>query len=261
MSAVRVALVGGLLSFRGLFSWLHPAIFIPTMVVPPLFQVLFFAYLGRAAELESDSFYVVGNSIQLAALPGLFAVSQAINGERKSQTLAPLLASPASRVALFLGRSLPVMAIGLGVSFASFGFGSAVLGVDVDAGVLPPLLVTMAVTAFSCTALGIAHAAVGLRVREMAVFSNLVFAVLLVFCGVNVPLDDLPGWMSTTAQGMPFTHGIEATRRLADGEGFGAVSGLVGAEALIGLAYATAGFLLIRVLERHSRKHATLERA
>jgi ABC-2 type transport system permease protein len=60
---------------------------------------------------------------------------------------------------------------------------------------------------------------------------------------------------------MPFTHGIEATRRLADGEGFGAVAGLVGAEALIGLAYATAGFLLIRVLERHSRKHATLERA
>ena len=52
--------------------------------MPPLFQVLFFAYLGRAAELESDTFYVVGNSIQLAALPGLFAMSQAIAGERRS---------------------------------------------------------------------------------------------------------------------------------------------------------------------------------
>ena len=116
MSAARVALVGGLISFRGLFGWLHPAIFVPTLIVPPIFQVLFFAYLGRAAELESDTFYVVGNSIQLAALPGLFAISHAINGERKSQTLASLLASPASRVALFLGRSLPVMAIGLTVS-------------------------------------------------------------------------------------------------------------------------------------------------
>ena len=90
----RVALVGGLISFRGLFGWLHPAIFVPTLIVPPIFQVLFFAYLGRAAELESDTFYVVGNSIQLAALPGLFAISHAINGERKSQTLASLLASP-----------------------------------------------------------------------------------------------------------------------------------------------------------------------
>ena len=70
MSATRVALVGGLISFRGLFGWLHPAIFVPTLIVPPLFQVLFFAYLGRAAELENDTFYVVGYSIQLAALRG-----------------------------------------------------------------------------------------------------------------------------------------------------------------------------------------------
>ena len=93
MSATRVALVGGLISFRGLFGWLHPAIFVPTLIVPPIFQVLFFAYLGRAAGLESDTFYVIGNSIQLAALPGLFAISHAINGERKSQTLASLLAA------------------------------------------------------------------------------------------------------------------------------------------------------------------------
>ena len=163
MSAVRVALIGGLLSFRGLFSWLHPALFIPTMIVPPLFQVLFFAYLGRAAELESDTFYVVGNSIQLAALPGLFAMSQAIAGERRTQTLAHLLASPASRPALFLGRSLPVMAIGVAVSVTSFTFGALVLDVEVSAGSLPLLVLTMMTAAFSCTALGVAHAAIALR--------------------------------------------------------------------------------------------------
>ena len=38
-----------------------------------------------------------------------------------------------------------------------------------------------------------------------------------VFSGVNVPLSALPGWMSTIAQGLPLTHGIEAARRLADG--------------------------------------------
>jgi ABC-2 type transport system permease protein len=261
VTALRVALIGGLLSFRGLFSWLHPALFVPTLIVPPLFQVLFFAYLGRAAELETDTFYVVGNSIQLAALPGLFAVSQAINGERKSQTLAPLLASPASRVALFLGRSLPVMAIGLGVSFVSFGFGSAVLGVDVDAGALPPLLVTMAVAAFSCTALGIAHAAVGLRVREMAVFSNLVVALLLVFCGVNVPLDDLPGWMSTAAQGLPVTHAVEAGRDVVAGASLGSVAGLLATELAIGAAYLLLGLALLRYYERLARRRATIELA
>ena len=171
------------------------------MIVPPLFQVLFFAYLGRAAELETDTFYVVGNSIQLAALPGLFAMSQAIAGERRAQTLPHLLVSPASRLALFLGRGLPVMAIGVAVSLASFAFGALVLDVEMSWSSLPLLVLAMAAAAFSCTALGVAHAAIALRVRELAVFSNIVFAVLLVFCGVNVPLDDLPDWMSTVGPG------------------------------------------------------------
>ena len=57
--------------------------------MPPIFQVLFFAYLGRAAELESDTFYVVGNSIQLAALPGLFAISHAIAASGGARRCAP----------------------------------------------------------------------------------------------------------------------------------------------------------------------------
>ena len=259
MSATRVALVGGLISFRGLFGWLHPAIFVPTLIVPPVFQVLFFAYLGRAAGLESDTFYVVGNSIQLAALPGLFAISHAINGERKSQTLASLLASPASRVALFLGRGLPVMAIGLVVSLVSFAVGTLLLDVDLEARSLPSLALAMVATAFSCTALGVAHAAVGLRVREMAVFSNLVFAVLLVFCGVNVPLDDLPAWMSTVAQGLPVTHSVEAGRDVVAGASLASVAGLLATELAIGLAYLLLGLALLRHYERVARHRATIE--
>jgi ABC-2 type transport system permease protein len=259
VSAVRVALVGGLISFRGLFGWLHPAIFVPTLIVPPVFQVLFFAYLGRAAGLESDSFYVVGNSIQLAALPGLFAISHAINGERKSQTLASLLASPASRVALFLGRGLPVMAIGLLVSLVSFGFGVLLLDVELSARALPSLVLAMLAAAFSCTALGVAHAAVGLRVREMAVFSNLVFAVLLIFCGVNVPLDDLPGWMSTAAQGLPVTHAVEAGREIVAGAAFDSVAGLLATELAIGVAYLVLGLALLRYFELVARKRATID--
>lgn len=259
MSATRVALIGGLISFRGLFGWLHPAIFVPTMIVPPIFQVLFFAYLGRAAGLESDTFYVVGNAIQLAALPGLFAISHAINGERKSQTLAPLLASPANRVALFLGRSLPVMAIGLGVSLVSFAVATLLLDVAVAARSLPSLVLVMVAATFSCTALGIAHAAVGLRVREMPVFSNLVFAILLVFCGVNVPLDDLPGWMSTAAQGLPVTHAVEAGREVVAGASLGSVAGLLVNELAIGVGYLLLGLALLRHFEHDARRRATIE--
>jgi len=257
--SVRIALIGGLISFRGLFTWLHPAIFVPTLIVPPLFQVLFFAYLGRAAELESDEFYVVGNSIQLAALPGLFAISQAINGERRTQMLAPLLASPASRVAIILGRGLPVMAIGLVVSFTSFGFGVLALGVEVPVSALPALVLTMIAATFSCTSLGIVHAAIGLRIRDVVVLSNLVFAVLLVFCGVNVPLDELPAWMSAVAQWLPVTHAVAAGRELVGGAGWNEVAGGVLTEVGIGAAYLAVGLALLRHFERVARRRATLE--
>ena len=259
MNALRVALIGGLLSFRGLFNWLHPALFVPTMVVPPLFQVIFFAYLGRAAELESDTFYVVGNSIQLAALPGLFAMTQAIAGERRNQTLAHLLASPASRPALFLGRGLPVMALGLLVSLSSFAFGALMLDVELVWSSLPLLALTMLAAAFSCTALGLAQAAIALRARDLVVLSNLIFAALLIFCGVNVPLDDLPGWMSTVAQGLPVTHAVEAGREVVAGAPFADVAGLLAAELAIGGAYLALGVVLLRYYEHVARRQATLE--
>jgi hypothetical protein len=44
-------------------------IFIPSLLVAPVFQILLFAYIGRAAAVESDTFYVTGNAIQYACHP------------------------------------------------------------------------------------------------------------------------------------------------------------------------------------------------
>ena len=41
--------------------------------------------------------------------------------------------------------------------------------------------------------------------------------------------------MSTVGEGLPFTHGIEAARRLADGAPVRDVTGLVATEARIGV--------------------------
>jgi ABC-2 type transport system permease protein len=256
---VRIFFVGGLISYRALFNWLNPWIFVPTLVVTPIFQVLFFAYLGRAAGLESDRFYVIGNALQIAALPGIFAMTFTITGERYSQTLAPLLATPANRAVLFLGRALPVTANAVLVSVIAFAGGLLLLRVTLPVRSLPALALVVTVTAVSCTGFGLLGGAIGLRVRDAIVLINLLDAALLVFCGVNIPLDDLPGWMSATAQGLPVTHGLEAARRIAAGDTIGDVGGLVLAELAIGAAYATVGYALLRYLELEARRRATLE--
>jgi ABC-2 type transport system permease protein len=261
VTSLRIFFVGGLTSYRALFSFLSPWIFIPSLLVAPIFQILLFAYIGRATGLESDEFYVIGNALQYASIPCLFAMTQTIAGERYQQTLGFILVTPARRLPLFLGRALPVIANGFFVSVFALVVGSALLDVHVPGSAWAPLALVTALCAFSCTGLGLINAGLGLIVRETAVLSNIIFGLLLIFCGANVPLDELPGWMRTISDGLPFTHGIEAARRLADGETLGDVGGLVGAEAAIGVIYVAVGYGMLRALEVLSRRNATLERA
>jgi ABC-2 type transport system permease protein len=259
MNSLRVFFVGGLLSYRALFHFLSPWIFVPSLVIAPVFQILLFAFIGRSAGLASDEFYVVGNAIQFASIPCLFAMTQAIAGERYQQTLGYILVSPARRLPLFLGRALPVIANAAFVSAFSLAVGGVLLSIDVPVSAWPPIAVVIAVSAFSCTGLGLINAALGLRIRENAVLSNVLFGLLLIFTGANVPLDELPGWMQAISEVVPLTHGIEAARRLADGASLGDVAGLVATEAGIGVVYVVAGYALLRFMERESRLRATLQ--
>ena len=261
MTSTRVFFIGGLMSYRALFGWLSPWVFIPSLLVAPVFQILLFVYIGRSAQLESDEFYVVGNAIQYAAIPCLFAMTHLIAGERFQQTLGYILISPAKRLPLFVGRSLPVVANGFFVAAFALVVGGAIVGMEVPGSAWGPIALATAVSAFSCTGLGLVNAGLGFVVRETAVLSNIIFGLLLVFTGANVPVEELPGWMQVVSEGIPFTHGIEAVRQLVDGAGLADVGGLIGTEALIGVVYGALGYALIRGMEVLGRRHATLDRA
>ena len=261
MAGARIFFVGGLISFRALFSFLRPSIYVPSMLVAPIFQILLFVYIGRSAALESDEFYVIGNAIQYAAVPCLFAMIFTVAGERFQKTLGYLLVTPAPRLPLFLGRALPVAVNGFVVAAFSLVVGGLIVGIDIPASAYPAMLLAALISAFGCTGFGLLGAGFGLLVREQAVLANILFGLLLIFTGANVPIDDLPGWMQGVSEALPFTHGIEAARRIADGEGLGDVAGLLAAEAAIGLAYTALGYAAIRSAERASRRYATLERA
>jgi ABC-2 type transport system permease protein len=259
MTSLRIFAIGGLTSYRALFYWLTPYVYVPSLLVAPIFQILLFAFIGRSAGLESDEFYVIGNALQYAAIPCVFAMGYAISGERYQQTLGPILVSPAPRLPLFLGRAVPVMLNGAFVAAFSLAVGGLLLGIDVPASAFAPLALVTLVCAVSCTGLGLINGALGLRVREVAVLANIMFGLLLIFSGANVPLDELPGWMQAISEVVPLTHGIEAARLLANGASLGAVDHLIGDELLVGACYGVAGYALLRFFEWQSRVHATLE--
>ena len=256
----RIFFVGGLMSFRAQFNWLNPWILVPSLLVSPVAQILLFTYVGRAAGVGNDRFFVIGNALNYAAIPCMFAMTFAISGERWGQTLGLVMATPARRLPLFLGRAVPVIATGWAVAIFGLAVGALLLGVHIELSAWLPLVLAVAVTSVSCTGLGLLMGAACLRIRDGATLGNIVFLVLLVFCGTNVALDQLPGWMAAIGEWLPLTHGIEAARELAGGATLGSVDRPLLRELVTGLTYGILGLATLGWMERDSRRRATLER-
>lgn len=260
MDNLRVFFLGGLTSYRALFNWLTPWILVPTFIVAPVTQILLFVYVGRDTATASDTFFVIGNAVQYTAVPCLFASASMVTGERYSQTLSAVLVTPARRVPLVLGRSLPVLMNGFVVSVIALLAGGAMVGVRLTPARYGLVLVAMGVSSFACTGLGLIAAAIGLRVQQTAVLSSFIVGLLLLFCGVNLPTDDMPSWMAGIGRWLPLTHGVEAARAMAGGATFGHVRGLLATELALGTGYFLLGLLVLDVFERQSRRTGSLDR-
>ena len=259
MNSLRVFFVGGLVSYRALFNWVNPWVFVPQTLGYPIFEILFFAYLGRFADVQSDKFFLIGNAFMAIAMTGFFGMGNAIGGERRSQTLATLLASPANRFALFLGRAVPSILTGLVVSATAFTVCSVILRVHFHASELAGLVVAALFSSFACTSFGLCLGALGLRGRSVSLFADTIGGSMLMVSGANVPFDRLPGAVQAVGRLLPLTHGIAAGRKLGAGASLGSVSGLLGTEALVGATYLVLGVVMLRVLEYQGRRAATLE--
>jgi ABC-2 type transport system permease protein len=258
-NALRVFFVGGLTSYRALFNWVNPWIYIPQMLGYPIFQILFFAYLGRFADTESDKFFLIGNSFIAIAITGFFGMGNAIGGERRSQTLATLLASPANRFALFLGRAVPSIVTGFVTAAFAFTICSVILGAHFGARELAGLALAGATASFACTSFGLCLGSLGLRGRSVSLFADMISGSMLLVAGANVPLDRLPAAIRDLSSVIPLTHGLGAARILAAGGSVADASHLLLTEALVGAGYFAVGVLMLRLLEYSGRRSAALE--
>jgi ABC-2 type transport system permease protein len=260
MNWLRVFFHGGLTSYRALFAWLNPWIFLPMLVAYPLFQTIFFVYLGRSANVANSTFFVIGNSFVAAAVTGLFGMGQGIAGERRFQTLSILLASPASRLALFLGRAVPTMVNGFIVALITFALGAALVGVNIDRVAYSGLALALATSCFACTALGMCIGSLTFRTRSVTVFADAIGGALLLVTGANVPLNRLPNIIQQLATYIPLTHGLHASRAIVAGASVPSVLPEIRDELLVGLAYFAIALLLLRHFERAGRRAGSFDR-
>lgn len=256
---MRLLTVGGVIAYRALFNWATPAMFIGTLLVGPVFQLLFFAFLGRQLGVADDSFYVVGNAVLAASALCLFGGSMAVLNERRFGTLGHVLLSPRSRALIWIGRGLPYAGNGLLVAAFTLVVGATVLDVHVPAGAWLGIVLTLAAAALACAAFGLVLGAFALRVRDAWLINNTVVTLMVLISGTNVPRASLPGWMQAVGAVIPVTHAAAAARALVGGGTLGSAAPQIGGELLVGAAYAVLAALLLRFFEAESRRRASLD--
>jgi ABC-2 type transport system permease protein len=256
---LRLIGVGGVIAYRALFNWTTPAMFVGTLLVGPIFQLLFFAFLGRQLAVGDDRFFIIGNAVLAASSACVFGGTMAVSNERRYGTLGHVLLSPRSRTALFLGRALPYAGNGLLIASTTLIGGALILGLRVPWSAVPGLVLALTIGATSCAFFGLTLGAIGLRFRDVWLVSNVAVALLLLFTGVAVPAGALPGWMQTVGSLLPITHAADAARLLASGAPVRDVLAPLGWEVGVGVAYALLAALLLKVFEVESRRRASLD--
>jgi ABC-2 type transport system permease protein len=234
-------------------------------IVLPFSQMAFFVFVAQfvvskgIAPADLVAYMAIGNAIQALSWNTVFAVVN-ITGEDKWQGTLPLvLATPAERLPLFIGRAMIHMFDGLVSVVFSFIFAAFLFGVSFANTDLFALAVVLLLTALTMAGFGLMVGGLAFYFRNPIVFANIFTFVLLVFCGVNFPVSDLPAGIQFISYLIPLTYGVQAGREVIAGSTLADASPLIEQMLFAGLVAYALGYFFFRTFENSVRKNGRLE--
>lgn len=258
-SDVRLYLASAWYSYRALYAWQTFGPYMSGKVAFPIAQMLFFLYLGKLAGVQDPIYIVIGNILLLPATNGVAGVSMTISGERDFRTLPYLIASPAPRGPLFLGRSLVHILDGLISTIVALLLGVLFFHIDLSHSNLGLTALCIFLISVTSCGMGLLLGSLSLRTREAWSITSMISILLYILSGVNFPVDVLPKSFQAISYSLPLTRGIQAARLAMNGADWASISPLFMGELLIGLAYIAAGFALFKWLEKLSLVDGQIE--
>lgn len=260
INGTRFFMLQSWMSYKALFSWLDPLAYIMIKVISPILQMVFFSLLATYVYQTPDiTPWIIGNAIMLCSKNAVYGVGGILKEERYFGTLRLIVAAPANKFLLFVGRgvmhifdALITVVVGLSVGAILFNF-------RMEWYLMPLFTLSLLVCLNSAMAIGQLISCVGMVTRDVHLLLNVSEYVLLIMTGACFPLERLPEFLQAMAYMLPVTRGIKAARLIASGLINQEVWGLLMLEFLIGGLYLVMGYLLLTYFENCARKKATLD--
>jgi ABC-2 type transport system permease protein len=260
MNRLRIFLSSAVFSFRAQFDWLNPAMWLTMKLVLSLSQMAFFVFVGLFIQGPTAiPFIAIGNALQSVSWNTVFSVINITGHDKWDGTLPLLLATPASRLPLFIGRAMIHVLDGLLSVAIAFFFAAFLFGVDFGQANALALALAVGLTAFTMTGFGLLIGGFCFYFRNPMVFANIFTYILLIFCGVNFPVQNLPSQIQFVSYAFPLTYGITAARSAIAGATIVEISPVLGQQMVVGLISIMLGYLLFQSFERSARKTGKME--
>ncbi len=259
--AFRIFVSSAKFAFKALFSWLRPEMWLMQVLTLPLFEMAFFVYLARfvAPATSNIWFIAVGNAMQVASFSSIFAVCNLTSEEKWQGTLIPLIATPAPRFPLFLGRAMFQILNGMTSIAVGFIYATFVFGVDMSHADFIALAVVILITSLTMTGFGLMLGSVGLFMRTAMIIANIFLFIGQLLSGVNFPVSVLPVWLQPVSYAIPMTYGTMAARAAVQGSGIIQLGPVLLQEIGVGAASILIGYILFIGFEILAIRRGTLE--
>ncbi|WP_456276650.1 ABC transporter permease [Bacillus sp. AK128] len=248
------------LSYKALFGWLDPKVYLLVMVISPLSQLLFFATLvNYVYNGENLAGYLGANALLLCVMNAAFGIMSVVTSDRRMGTLHLVMASPANKVSLFLSRSLAHVINGLVTAIIGLLFGLLLFQVSISLEDSLVLLLIWICSIFSACGLGLIVGSFCLWSPSMHLWSNLLASLLLLMSGASYPYTRLPEWLQNIGQFIPLTRGVQLTKEILNEGTYSNIFPLLSEELLLGCGFFTISLFLLKYAEYLSRSKGTME--
>ena len=226
----------------------------------PLITLVFYVLLASFSfNTDNLTHWVVGNSFLLCVNVSLFTLGQGFGSERFFGRLRLIIASPENKLMTVLQKALFPTFVAMVTVFAGFIIVGLVFNVPFYEINLWLFLLIVMISMFAVSGFGLLMAAFSLLSDNMHLLLNTMNYVLLIFCGANFPISQMPVWAGVLSRMLPLTRGIEAANLLFAEHTFSEISGLLLGELAVGVTLFLLAFLTLKYAERSAIKKATLE--
>lgn len=260
ISGLRFFFLQSWMSYKALFSWLNPLAYAMIKVISPILQMLFFSILAQYVfKTEDITPWIIGNSILLCSKNAVYGVGSVLREERFMGTLRLIVASPANKFLVFVGRGLMHIFDALITVSVGLCVGALVFGFHMPIDHLFLFVLALIVSLYSAMAIGQVISCAGLITRDVHLLLNVSEYALMILTGASFPLSRLPDVFLKISHYLPITRGIEAARLLAYSTDYRLFWHLMIWEFIVGSFYLVLAYFLFSFFERVARNEGTLD--